>query len=273
MCCLFGLIDTRRCFSGAEKACVLHALAASAEARGTDAAGVAYCGGSSGGLQIRKAPVPGHKLRFRIPDGAAAVMGHTRMTTQGSAANNRNNHPFLGRIGNEAFAFAHNGIIYNDQELRQRFSLPRTKIETDSYAAVQLLERQKALDFDSLCYVTEQLEGSLTYTVLDEKETLYVVRGDNPFCLIRFPKSGLLLYASTAQILVRALETLPVSVGKAERIEISCGEIVKITSAGEITRSCFNDSNLYVGQAQSYGLCCAYGSLGKDYELWREKRT
>ena len=56
MCCLFGLIDTQQRYSGAEKARMLHALATAAEARGTDAAGYAYNG--SGGLIVRKSPVP-----------------------------------------------------------------------------------------------------------------------------------------------------------------------------------------------------------------------
>ena len=77
-------------------------------------------------------------------------MGHTRMATQGSAGKNRNNHPFEGHSGSSSFALAHNGVLYNDRILRRELKLPATAIETDSYAAVQLLERQKALTPDSL---------------------------------------------------------------------------------------------------------------------------
>ncbi|MBR3562142.1 MAG: class II glutamine amidotransferase [Oscillospiraceae bacterium] len=189
MCCLFGLIDTRQQYSGAEKARMLHALATAAEARGTDAAGYA-CNGS-GGLIVRKSPVPGHKLRFAVLDDTVTVMGHARMTTQGDARRNRNNHPFAGSIKGARFAFAHNGVIYNDHELRERFALPHTKIETDSYVAVQLLETQEALNFDALRFAAEQLEGSFTFTALDEQNALYIVKGDNPLSLIRFPKTGL----------------------------------------------------------------------------------
>ena len=51
--------------------------------------------------------------------------------------------------------------------LRKRLPLPFTKIETDSYVAVQLLEQKKTLDFASLKYMAEQVEGSFTFTVLD----------------------------------------------------------------------------------------------------------
>lgn len=55
---------------------------------------------------------------------------------------------------------AHNGVLYNDKALRRSLHLPGTKIETDSYAAVQLIERQKALSFSSLRSMAESVEGS-----------------------------------------------------------------------------------------------------------------
>ena len=255
MCCLFGLIDTRGQYSGAQKSRMLHALATAAEARGTDASGIAYRSGTKKGLVIQKSPVPGGKLRIRVPDDVVTVMGHTRMTTQGSAAKNCNNHPFAGKISGKPFVFAHNGIIYNDAELRERFSLPSTKIETDSYVAVQLLERQKRLDFDSLRFVTEQLEGSLTYTVMDDQDSLFIVKGDNPLSLIRFPKTGLFLYASTSDILVQVLRMCSQPPREAVKININSGEIVKITGVGIATRSRFNDALLYQFQPRAAAYC------------------
>lgn len=51
----------------------------------------------NGHLSVYKRPLPAHWIRFRIPEQAAAVMGHTRMTTQGSEYRNYNNHPFSGK--------------------------------------------------------------------------------------------------------------------------------------------------------------------------------
>lgn len=203
MCCLFGMIDYRGHFTGRQKTRLLSVLAAECEARGTDAAGVAYCAG--GALRVYKRPVPAHALGFRIPDGVSVVLGHTRMTTQGSQEKNYNNHPFLGNAGGRRFALAHNGVLYNDQLLRRSLRLPSTKIETDSYVAVQLLERQKALDFASLKYMAEQVEGSFTFTLMDEANRWYLVKGDNPLCLYHYPRLGVYLYASTEEILRKAL--------------------------------------------------------------------
>ena len=118
MCCLFGLFDYKRSLSAEQKTQVIRILATAAEARGTDAAGIAYNDG--GRLQIFKRPGPAHNAVFHVPAGVDVVMGHTRMTTQGNAAQNRNNHPFPGKTRRQPFALAHNGVLWNDKELRKR---------------------------------------------------------------------------------------------------------------------------------------------------------
>ena len=65
----------------------------------------------------------------------------TRMATQGSELVNINNHPFPGMAGQTHFSLAHNGVLTNDKTLRKKYKLPATKVETDSYVAVQLLEQ------------------------------------------------------------------------------------------------------------------------------------
>ncbi len=235
MCCLFGMIDYGGSFTGRQKTKLLTVLATACEARGTDAAGVAYC--TNGSLRVYKRPVPAHALRFRIPDGVRVVLGHTRMTTQGSQEKNYNNHPFLGNAGGQRFALAHNGVLCNDQLLRRSLNLPPTKIETDSYIAVQLIERQKALDFASLKYMAEQVEGSFTFTLLDEANNWYLVKGDNPICLYHYPRLEMYLYASTEEILRKALRRQ--RLGKPKRIQAECGGILKISPDGAIHCSVF----------------------------------
>ena len=43
-------------------------------------------------------------------------------------------------IDGDTNALAHNGVLYNDKELRREQHLPLTSIETDTYVAVQLLK-------------------------------------------------------------------------------------------------------------------------------------
>lgn len=65
MCCLFGLIDYRDTLSRRQKTKMVRALAEASEARGTDAAGIAYNAG--GTLQIHKRPGPAHTIHFTVP--------------------------------------------------------------------------------------------------------------------------------------------------------------------------------------------------------------
>lgn len=192
MCCLFGILDYKSGLSDRQKRQILSVLPIACEVRGTDASGIAYRSGNQ--LCIYKRPLPAHLLHFRVPAETGYIMGHTRMTTQGSEQKNCNNHPFSGRAGGVSFALAHNGVLCNDKELRRSEKLPATDIETDSYVAVQLIERYGKVDFAALRFVAEQVRGSFTFTILDSRNTFYVVKGSNPFCLYHWRKRGLYLY-------------------------------------------------------------------------------
>lgn len=168
------------------------------------------------------------------------------MTTQGSERKNYNNHPFLGCIENTRFALAHNGVLYNDCELQKTEKLPETKIETDSYVAVQLIEKRKTLDFDSLRYMAEQLLGSFTITLLDGEDNLYFVKGDNPMCIYHYEKTGIYLYASTEEILHKALKRIPYKLGRPTKVDLSSGDILKLDRQGKQTRERFSTENLLI---------------------------
>ena len=91
MCCLFGILDYGGKLSRKEKTKILSVLSVACEERGTDATGIAY--NTGGALKVYKRPLPAHLLWFRISEDTNVVMGHTRMTTQGSERFNANNHP------------------------------------------------------------------------------------------------------------------------------------------------------------------------------------
>ena len=243
MCCLLGFVDYAGSLSVKQRNHLIRELSIAAEVRGTDATGIAC--NTSRGLQIYKRPLAAHRLHLRIPAEARAVMGHPRMTTQGSAKKNYNNHPFFGHAKGKSFALAHNGTIWNDLELRRTKHLPRTKVQTDSFIAVQLIEQQKSLDFSSLRYTAEAVDGSFSFTVLSERDDLYLIKGDNPLTIVHFPKVGVYVYASTAEILNKALARCGNWLGRGEKVDIAMGDIVKIDSNGRITRGTFDASKFY----------------------------
>ena len=233
MCALFGWLDYKHIIPYKVLKKLTQALANAAEERGTDAAGISYI--KEGRVTIYKRPKPAHKIRFNAPDGTTAIMGHTRLTTQGNQKFNQNNHPFPGYADKE-FAFAHNGVLYNDIELRKTKNLPETHIETDSYVAVQLIEQQKKLDFNSLKNMAEMIRGNFTFTILDENNSLYIIKGSNPMFLIHFEKLGLYVYASTESIMKNALKKVGMKNIPYTKIETIHGDIVRIDSSGIITR-------------------------------------
>lgn len=248
MCGLFGIVNYGNKISGSEINMLCGALARESEERGSHATGIAYL--NKGKLLIEKAPKPAHRMNFRIPN-TSAIMGHTRHATQGSERKNYNNHPFLGYTkAKKPFALAHNGVLYNDKTLRNKLKLPKTKIETDSYIAVQVIEKKGEVNMDSLKYMAEQARGSFSFSLLDNSGNLYIVKGDSPISMLLFKELGLYVYASTDDILWRtithtfllkhvqkALEKKDASI---ERIMVESGEMIKMDTKGEMTKAEFH---------------------------------
>jgi len=249
MCALFGIHDYGDCFTNRQKNIIMAVLSQECETRGTDATGIAYVKNDK--TQVFKRPFPAHRMRYNIPAKVKTVMGHTRMTTQGTEKKNCNNHPFFGRVKNNTFALAHNGILHNDIDIRKTMKLPKTSIETDSYIAVQLIEQENSISFDSLQKVAETVRGSFVFTVLDKHDNLYFVRGDNPICVYHFADKGFYLYASTEEILQKSLVRLGIDKWYRHRVPIDTGDILRIDNTGDIDKSKFKVVEYY--QTHLYG--------------------
>ena len=240
MCAVFGYLDYKGKVSNAILKKLIQNLSIAAEVRGTDATGISYV--NHGKVVTFKKAKPAHKVKLYFPKNTRAVIGHTRMTTQGSEKYNYNNHPFDGRCGTETFALAHNGVLYNDAEWKAKYHLPKTPIETDSYVAVQLLEQKKQLHAESIKKMAELVNGSFVFTILRNDNTLFLVKGNNPLTLYHFPKIGIYVYASTKSILDNALQQVNLS-DKCCEIDVSEGEIVEIASSGNLSKTTFAMQN------------------------------
>ena len=239
MCCLFGLIDYTQSLSVKRKEKIIKVLSRESEARGTHATGVAYLTGDK--MTIYKRLKAAHSMHFKFDSNPQVIMGHCRFTTQGTEKNNENNHPFYSqKLG---FSLAHNGVLYNDVLLRREEQIPKTDIETDSYIAVQLIEKKNTLNFNSLKYMAEKVEGSFCFTVLDRNNNIYLVKGDNPLAVV--DAGGYYLYASTETILASALKKL--CIYHFEQIKINEGEIMRIDRNGNRVKDTFEFSERFYG--------------------------
>lgn len=249
MCGLFGFYN----YSGQPIKNIINltnALAKEATVRGKDATGIAY-NNHKGKLLIHKESKPAFCIKLNHPEDTLCVTGHTRHSTQGSEKKNYNNHPFCGKTRNAKFALCHNGVIINDKRLREELHLPATKIETDSFIAVQLIEKKGMLNGESIKFMAEKINGSFAFSILDTNNTLWLVRGDSPLTLIHIPRYKLYVYASTSEILFKALvETRlfeEIKHANFEEIKICEGDILNILPDGAIVYDRFKYTDYYAG--------------------------
>lgn len=250
MCGLFGFSDPLRKLQPSQARQLIRTLAECSMVRGTDATGIAYNG--QNWLHLYKRNTPADKTPLFLPAGSHVVMGHVRMATQGDASFARNNHPFPGYLSGRSrshgpdFALAHNGVLSNDQWLRYQFHLPTTNVQTDSYVAVQMLEAVGSFQPDALAQMAEQLEGTFTLTLLDRRDNLYFVRGNNPLSLVEFPRLGLFVYASTDAILHKTLSRLDfLQAQMYSRVYLEEGDILRLDADGRISTRRFDPSKLW----------------------------
>ena len=98
--------------------------------------------------------------------------------------------------------------------------------------------------------MAEHTEGSFSYSILDNKDNIWLVKGDSPLSITHFPKLKLYVYASTDEILYKALVDFPetfkaIRNGEYEDIKINEGEIIKIRPNGIIERNTFEYTYYY----------------------------
>lgn len=258
MCCLYGILNYGKKLSANQKNHLLYQLSIACEARGTDATGIAY--NRKDCMEIHKRPVPAHKFQKKVPKEINVVMGHTRLTTQGNEKFNYNNHPFHGRCGDITFALAHNGILYNEKELRNEYHLPETKIETDSYVAIQMIEKMGVFDRKAIQTMAETVEGSFCFTLLDSNNNLYLVKGDNPLTIYHCKEMGFYVYASTEEILQTGLIKGGFGELEYEEVKISMGDILILHPDGKIEKESFDTSKLECDYLPWFRYC-NYGGL------------
>ena len=237
MCALYGFINYGKILSKKELKKLVRNLSIASELRGTDASGVAYV--RNGKIVIYKKPQPSHEVNFYFPSDITILTGHTRMATHGDARNNYNNHPFVGHTAEGDFALCHNGVLFNYEQVQKQEQLLKTKIKTDSYTAVQLIEKYGKADFETIGKMSDQVNGSFVFTILTNEEKLYISKWNNPICLLHFQKLGIYVYTSTKEIMQMALRGTIFEKQTVDVIPVGEGEMISIDKNGIIERSRF----------------------------------
>ncbi len=155
------------------------------EYRGYDSAGIAIV---NNGVHIFKDKGRIANLRTVVDFSLESTVGigHTRWATHGKP-NKRNSHPHQASEGR--FTIVHNGVIENEQELREIY-LPDYKFisDTDTEVIVALIERfvnEKETVELAVRHVMSLLHGSYALGVLDAQnpDILYAAKNKSPMLI------------------------------------------------------------------------------------------
>lgn len=172
--------------------------------RGIDATGIASISLDNERIHITKENKQADEFNWDNVKNGDFYLGHTRLTTKGTENNNYNNHPFRSNDG--TFVLAHNGHISNDDILRYNHDIHESKIKTDSYIIVQLLQmlkfthKKETLNIEIIKEAVELLRGTFAIAIVDiKKKSLFLVRSFNPINYLFDGNS--IVYASTKEML------------------------------------------------------------------------
>ncbi|WP_336770206.1 glutamine--fructose-6-phosphate transaminase (isomerizing) [Bacillus bombysepticus] len=152
------------------------------EYRGYDSAGIALL--NQGRVSLYKEEGKLENLTLVLPQTheARIGIGHTRWATHGKPAK-RNAHPHMSESGR--FFLVHNGVIENEQELRELLKDVELQSETDTELIVQLVEKHfnEGMSVEAaFCQTVEMLHGSYALAMFDveNEEKIYVAKNKSP---------------------------------------------------------------------------------------------
>jgi glucosamine 6-phosphate synthetase-like amidotransferase/phosphosugar isomerase protein len=199
------------------------------EHRGPHATGVAWVK-RDGTMQVTKAPLPARQFvqsgtyldwLLGVDRQVTYLMGHTRWPSRGSARNHEENHPISCAT---PILLTHNGTIANHFRHYARMGLLRaTQVDSELLARIaQCHTGDGAIDLDAMLADFTLLDGSmsLALTATTRPEDIILLKGNMPLDIRIQPQTRVLLYASEARILDRAVggekgwESFPLAQGE-----------------------------------------------------------
>ena len=228
MCGIFGLmVHPDAGFSPAFIKKSLATLARLSESRGKDSSGIAFRNSPDRELQVLKGAVP---LRYLLRReevtrpmkqmlaafgsraegsrrGAFAVMGHSRLVTNGTQLNDVNNQPVVkdGVIG------IHNGIIVNESELWSHHPEISRTFEIDTEVMLALIRHHLQAGWDvetAVSKTVNEVFGTVAAAFFLEDFNQVVVATNNGSLYIFTDKAGLFAFASEEYFLVMLAKTM-----------------------------------------------------------------
>lgn len=206
------------------------------ETRGREAAGLAVR--SKNALRIHKVPFPASAMvrtpeYRRLIDGALerfpseplAIIGHSRLVTNGSQLDAANNQP----VARDGVVVVHNGIVVNHASLWARSLDARPGADVDSEVIAALLAQHRRALHSVVAATRETfsaLEGTASIAAFFEGEAKAVLATNTGSLYVcRRPDDSVVLFASEAVILDRLLgrRALQSALGRVEISQLKAG--------------------------------------------------
>jgi len=228
MCGIFGVMVHQD--AGYEPAFIkksLSTLARLSESRGKDSSGLVFRDESEKQMQVFKGAVTLHYLlkRQEVKDQidkvlrvsqhnsgvghqtAFAVMGHSRLVTNGSQINDANNQPVVkdGIIG------IHNGIIVNENELWSRHTDLQKSCEIDTEVMLALIRKYIRSDKDVAIAVSKtvnEIFGTVAAAFFVDDLNVLSIATNNGSLYTLTSKRGLFIFASEDYFLKQLAKTM-----------------------------------------------------------------
>lgn len=210
MCGIWGLVGQRNTNSH-EIRTVVENLFILSESRGKEASGIS--GLSGGSIISLKMAEPASKLIkkrafdkfmedvWNVDQECFALIGHSRLATNGSEGNNENNQPVV----THGISTVHNGIIVNvDQLWNDNPNLNRqTELDTEVFGRMVAKEIEQGMDeTDAVKEVYKHIQGTAsTLTILEKGRKLIAATNNGSLYCSRSKDKNWIIFASEAYIL------------------------------------------------------------------------
>ena len=257
MCGIFGVIACKGGrFSDEFLKNVLSRLATLSESRGKESSGFASLELTLGEMRVIKGAVPvsttlrTSEFRKFIGNGNGrskdayanlfAVMGHSRLVTNGSMLKDDNNQPVIkdGLVG------IHNGIIVNDEALWKKYASLGRQYEIDTEVMLAIVRERMKSGQDAasaVSYAVDEVFGTVSLALMLNDRAEFVITTNNGSLYWLAVPGKLFLFASENYILNKAVAETGL---KAMLSEIEIAQVRPRTgillNLETLTGSCFN---------------------------------
>lgn len=244
MCGIFGLVVTPESqLKSTSIVKILENLFKLSESRGSEAAGIAI--GGSANLQVFRRAQPAsrmilsdeykHFITANLSSAnrasGLAVIGHSRLVTNGSQGMEENNQP----VSSAHCIGVHNGIVVNDAALWASHTDLVRKSQVDTEVIFQLIDKYQAQDVDlpdAIIKTYHQLQGEANIAFLhDTERSLCLATNVGSLYFTHVPSMGIFVFASEKHFLKQMLRNsglTKIEPAKIEQLRSNQALIVKI---------------------------------------------